>query len=211
MAAIVAYGSSIADGTLTTACDMAQNATGGTETSKTTTIGSTSGVYGEVLSQGGTGSGVSSIPATPTGHGWLFKPGAGSFANAAWGAVVTFAGNGLGTADLTIRFFKYDGSSTYTSIGTINKTGVVSTKTTYTFTNTTMPAVTTLSTDYIYIDLWLHDTSTVQTDNPVIYVSNSATAGVANDMQITTASFTTGGGGGTTHRIICDGFGGIFV
>jgi len=202
------YGSSIADATLTTADDMATT-TGGTETSKTTTTSGTN-TYSEVFSQGGSSTGASSIPATPTGKGWVYnKPGAGTYATGNWSASVTFSGSSLGTSDLTIRFFRYS-SGTYTQIGTINKTGVVSAKTTYSFPATSMGTITFAANDLLYVDLWFHDTSTIGGDNPVIYVSNSATQGVANDMVVTTSNFTPSGGG-PTHRIICDGMGGMFV
>src|ERR1041385_7971296 len=91
MAILTLYGSSIADATLTNACDMATT-TGGTETSKTTTMsGSGSQVYAEIFSQGGSVTGVTSIPATPTGHGWAYSPGAGTFANGNWSASVTLS------------------------------------------------------------------------------------------------------------------------
>src|SRR5215472_13162956 len=111
MATITAYGSAVLDGVLTTASDMA-TVTGGTETSKTTT---SSGVnnFCEVLSQVGSTGGNASIPATPTGNGWVYnKPGAGTFATGNWSASVTFSGTNLGTSDLTIRFFRYS-SGTY--------------------------------------------------------------------------------------------------
>jgi hypothetical protein len=189
---LVLYGSSVADATLATACDMA-NASGGTETSVTSTIPTTSNQFAEILSQVGTSNSVTAIPATPTGHGWLYKPGQGTFDLNNWSASVTLSALAWGTAgftDVTIRFFKWD-TSTYTSIGTIN-VGITSlSKTTYAFTATSMPSVTTTATDYIYTDLWWHDTNAnVGNDNPVVYVSTTSTAGVANDMQVTTSNFT---------------------
>jgi hypothetical protein len=193
------YGSSVADATLTTACDCA-SATGGTETSKTTTVTGTL-VYVEIVSQAATIASVSSIPSTPTGKGWVAKPGAGTFATGNWGFIETSSCTAPGTSDHTVRFFKYNGS-TYTLIGTINKTGIVGAKTTYTYTNTSMSSITFAATDFLYIDLWHHDTTGAD-DNPVIYVSTSATSGVANDMQVTTSTF-------TASLRIFDGLGGLF-
>src|SRR2546429_2652947 len=157
MAALTLYGSSIADTTITTACKMAANTAGGTETSKQSTIPSTSNTYAEVLSQAGTSNSVTAIPATPTGKGYVYQPGAGTFANAAWGAILTFAHAAGTTSDVTIRFFKYTGS--YSLIGSINRATNTQAKTTYTYTNTTMPSTTFAASDLLYIDLWYHDSN----------------------------------------------------
>jgi len=194
----------VLDGTLTTASGMATT-TGGVETSKQTVL-TGSNVYGEIWSQGNAGlATVTAIPATPTGRGWIFYPGAGTFANAVWGAIITFAHIASTTSDVTIRFFKYTGS--YASIGTINVATNTAAKTTWTFTNTTMPTVTTAASDGIYIDLWYHDSNAnAGGDNPTIYISNSATQGVANDLQVTTSAFTPSS---ATKLFICDGYGGV--
>jgi hypothetical protein len=197
----IIYGSSVANGTLTTANTMSST-TGGVETSKTTTITSTN-VWGEVTSQGGTFASVTAI-GSPTGRGWVFLPGAGTFALGNWSASITVQLSAPGTADLTVRFYRYSGG-TYTSIGTINKTGAVAAKTDYAFTATSMAAITFGSSDLLYVDLWLHDTTGAD-DAPIVFESNSATQGVANDMQITTSTFTAGG----KHLYISDGYGGVF-
>ncbi len=203
MPTITFYGSSVADASLTTACDCSAN-TGGTETSKQTTIGSTTNLYCEVWSQGGTETSFSSLQS-PTGHGWLYKlTQSGSFATGNWQEVLTLQGAAFSTVDITIRYYYYNGSA-YTSIGTINKTGITNTKTTYTFTATSMSGFSVTANNWIYKDLWIHDTGDVGGDNPTIYESNSATAGVASDMQTTTSTFTANGG-----LRIFDGLGGIF-
>jgi hypothetical protein len=70
-----------------------------------------------------------------------------------------------------------------------------------------MSAATLGSSDAVYVDLWWHDSNSFANgDNPVVYISNSSSVGVANDMQVTTSSFTAGG----THLRIMDGFGGVF-
>lgn len=189
------YGSSIADATLTTACDMATT-TGGSETSKTTVSTFVSGgVYVEITSQGSAGLAcVTAIPATPTGRGWVYKPGAGTFANANWSAAATLSavnwGGSSANTDVTIRFSKYS-SGTYTVIGSIN-VGITSlSKTTYTFSATSMPSTTFGVNDLLHVEMWWHDTnSNASGDNPTVYESTSATQGVANDVQVATSAFT---------------------
>lgn len=207
MATLTYYGTSVADTTLTTACIMA-SASGGVETSKQTVLTSVL-VYGEVWSQGNAGlATVTSIPATPTGHGWIVYPGAGTFATGNWGAVFTLAHVASTTSDCTIRFFRLV-SGTYTSIGTINVATNTAAKTTYTFTATSMATITfSNATDGLYTDLWYHDNnSNAGGDNPTIYIGNSSSAGVVNDMQITTSNFTPVGG---AKLRIFDGLGGLF-
>src|SRR5579864_6699890 len=188
MPILTLYGSSVADATLTTACDMAV-ATGGVETSKTTTT-SGSNIYAEILSLGGASSAVGAIPA-PTGNGWVYRPGAGTFAAENWSAVVTLSFAGLGaTSNVTIRFYRLSGG-VYTSIGSILQAMATSTKQAYTFAATSMPSITFASLDLLYVDLWYHDaSSTVSGDNPVVWESSTAAAGIAGDMAVTTATFT---------------------
>ncbi len=214
MASLVLRGSDVADATLTNACDMSLNTTGGAETSKTTT---TTGfnIYAEFFSQGGSTTGFNAIPATPSGKGWTYQPGAGTFANAAWSATANLIETGGSSGggdndDITIRFFRYDG--TYHSIGTIlnNTDSVTSSKTAIAFSATTMPLVTFGSSDLLYVDLWWHDGGSIDTDNPAVYESTSSSTGVSGDMEITTSSFTASGGGVTQHIACCDGFGGVF-
>lgn len=206
MPTLTYYGSSVADTTLTTACKMA-SASGGTETSKQTVLTGSS-VYGEVWSQGNAGlATVTAIPTTPTGNGWIVYPGAGIFATGNWGFILTFAHVASTTSDCTVRFFRLV-SGTYTSIGTINAATNTAAKTTYTFTNTSMSTITfSNSTDGLYVDLWYHDSNAnAGGDNPTVYIGNSASAGVANDFQVTTSSFTAS----STKLRIFDGLGGLF-
>ena len=200
MAALTLYGSSVADTTITTACKMS-NTTGGTETSKTTTV-SGGGNYTEIVSQGGTLTTATSI-GSPTGKGWDYSPGAGTFATGNWSASCTIQTNST-TSTLTIRFYKYT-SGTYTSIGSINSTVSSGSKTTYSFAATSMSSITFTASDLLYVDLWYFDTTGMGGNNPIVFESNSATAGVANDMQITTSTFTAGG-----KLRIFDGLGGLF-
>lgn len=182
------YGSNVADTTLSTACQMSTTS-GGTETSNTTTIATTSNPYAEIRSKGGASTAVASLPV-PTGNGWIYYPGAGTFAAGNWSAVETHSAVSHGV-NMVIRFYKYS-SGTYTSIGSITgPTQTLTAKTTYTFSATAMSSVTLASGDGIYVDLWWFDNNAnAGGDNPTNFISNSGTAGVANDMQVTTSTFT---------------------
>lgn len=211
MSSLVLYGSNAANATLTNACNMAST-TGGTETSnRTSPSGSTN--IAEVFSLGGTSTSVSSIPATPTGHGWTYSPGAGTFATGNWSAACgTRDPFNAYTISSTIRFFRYSGG-TYTSIGTINiaSFSLTNARTVATYAATSMSTITFASGDLLYTDLW-YDTTPGSFGNVNgakwdIYESTSASTGVANDMQITTSNFTASGG--ATHLRIYDGYGGV--
>jgi hypothetical protein len=167
--------------------------TGGTETSNTTTIAASANPYAEVRSKGGASTAVASLPA-PTGNGWIYFPNqAGTFALGNWSAIHTHSAVSHGVNSV-IRFYKYS-SGTYTSIGSITgPTQTLTTKTSYTHAATSMAAVTLTVTEGIYVDLWFFDNNAnVGGDNPTNFISNSGTAGVANDMQVTTSTFTPSG------------------
>lgn len=182
------YGSNVPDTILSTACKMAPNS-GGTETSVTTTIPSTSQPYAEFRSQGGSSTAVASLPA-PTGNGYVWWCGAGSIAAGSWSAIATNSSVSKGVST-TIRFYKITSAFAYTAIGTITVTQTATGKTTYTYSSTAMSSVTTASGDGIYVDRWWFDNNAnAGGDNPVNYVSNSATAGIVNDMQVTFPTFT---------------------
>lgn len=191
MATLTLYGSDVASAvTPTTACQMS-TATGGTEVGKKSTF-TGSGQYGEFTSKGLTVNTSASIPA-PTGNGWVYAPGAGTFAAGNWSAAVGMAGTFLSVGE-TIRFYKYS-SGTYTLIGSIASTTQVQSRSTVSFASTAMATVTFAAGDLLYVDLWWFDNnSQAAGDDPTVYLSTSATAGVASDLQITTANFTAGGG-----------------
>ena len=193
MAILTLRGSSVADATLTNAGDMSLNTTGGTEVGKQTIITGLSKTYAEITSLGGTVADVLSIPATPTGKGWVYQPGAGTFANATWQAKLTLAFVIRGAPNtLTFRIFQYS-SGAYTLIGSLTATVTTLAKTTYTTNAGAMPATTFASTDLLYFDLWWHDASGDPSgDNPTIYESTSATTGVLSDVEVTTADFASG-------------------
>src|SRR6266568_3156615 len=188
MAVLTLYGSAVADATLTTACDMAA-VSGGVEVGKQTTFSGT-GNFAEVWSKGNASSPVvSAIPATPNGNGWVYTPGAGTFAAANWSASVTVAVFVNNAGVYTIRFFKYS-AGVYSSIGNLTFTPTATAKTTYAVSAVSMPATTFTATDLLYVDYWYQDNTGAGGDNCTIYESTTSTAGVASDMQITTANFT---------------------
>src|SRR5437764_10701090 len=119
MAVLVLYGSNIVDSTVTTACDMAA-ASGGTQTSTDSHWTGSLGQWAEVWSKGTAAqTALASIPATPTGNGWVYNPGAGTFALGNWSASIGLAEGTANSGEaFTMRFFKYS-SGVYTSIGTI--------------------------------------------------------------------------------------------
>ena len=176
----------------TTACQMS-TATGGTETSATSTPTGSS-AYFEVASRTSSIASVAAIPA-PTGNGWVYAPGGGTFATGNWSAAIalstTFSGALSGT--LTFRVFKYS-SGVYTAIGTIVLTNptLSTTRAVVSFTATSMSSVAMGTSDLVYFDLWFNDTPNVAGDDCVVYESNSGSVGVANDMQVTTSTFTPG-------------------
>jgi hypothetical protein len=125
-------------------------------------------------------------PATD-GSGTL---GAGTFALGNWSAKHTHSAVSHGVNSV-IRFYKYS-SGVYTSIGSITgPTQTLTAKTTYTHAATSMASVTLASGDGIYVDLWWFDNNAnAGGDNPTNFISNSGTAGVASDMEVTTSTFT---------------------
>ena len=187
------YGSSVADGTVTTACDMAKDTTGGTETTKVTTAPASGGggQYMEMLSQGGSGTIYASLPA-PTGHGWVYTGIAGHTIPAGnWAAVINIADPSNGSAvpfgGLVIRFWKLHTSGlVYTSIGLISLSQpiIAPTKTQIYFPITSMPSMSFASGDDLYVDLFINPGGGWNSDAMTLYVSNSSSSGVANDMQV---------------------------
>jgi hypothetical protein len=180
---LVLYGSNVSDAALPTASSMSQ-VTGGTETSATTTATGVA-VWVEVLSRSATIATVSAI-GSPSDKGWVFSPGAGTFQTGNWSVTLTLSASSPGTTDVTVRFYKLSGG-VHTLIGSINKTGITGTKTTYTFTPTSFSSMTFAAGDLLVRDVWWHDTSGAD-DNPVIYESNSAAQGVVSDV-VTTSVF----------------------
>jgi hypothetical protein len=186
------YGSAVADATITTACDMATG-TGGVEVAKTTTVGGGAGNYAEVTSKGLTVNAVAAIPTAPTGNGWVYTPGAGTFILGNWSAIIALSTVvGAVSAVFTLRFFRLPGGvlANAVSIGTIPLSTMTSaSRVAYTFAPTSMASVTFTATDILYFELWFNDATGAFGDNPVVYLSTTSANGVVNDMQIVTANF----------------------
>ena len=187
------YGSSVASGTLATANAMATT-TGGTETTKTTT-GPPSGTgYVEFLAQGGTGTLNASLPAQ-SGKGWLLDSTileGQTIPTGNWSAIFG-AADTAGAGPITsfvIRFSKRSSGGTYTTIGTltISSTTIATTRTTYTYSASSLSGMEFGIGDKLYIDRFTNATG--WSSDPIVdYLSNSATQGVANDMQVNTPGF----------------------
>src|SRR5260221_4899471 len=209
MASLTLYGSNHANATLTTACDMATT-TGGAEPSVISTT-SGSNKFAESLSIGASEVAVASIPTNPTGKGWVYQPGAGTFATGNWAAVITFVpaswSGSSSTSHLHMRVSRWVSGPTWTIIGDfpdLPLTGGL-TKTVYTFTTTSFSSIVFAANDLLHIEVWYFDNSGIASDNPKMFVSNSASLGVTNEMMITTSSFTAGSGVALTGE--CDGVG----
>lgn len=225
MTALICYGSNVASSSTLTTADVMSTTTGGTETTTSATTAPTdfaNNEYIEILSQGGTATGHASIPA-PTGHGWLLDATTlegQTIASGNWSAIVNFKITSSFQSTLgsvTIRFYKRSSGGTYTSIGSIAVTSVAytsGTKKQVSFANTSMSSMAFSTGDKLYIDVWLESGPSApnawDADTILFYVSNSGTAGVANDMQVTTPGYSATGGGGAVHFLICDGYGGCF-
>jgi hypothetical protein len=194
MTALTLYGSSIASTTLTTA-DQFATTTGGTETSKTTSVASAAGNgYLEVLSQGGSGTIYTSIPA-PTGRGWLFDVTTlegQTLASGNWSGSVGLADTAGSGPLLSIiaREYKRSSAGVYTSIGTLTLSGptITTTRTTFSLPSTSFASMAFATGDKLYVDLFI-DANGWGGDFIVNDVSNSTSAGVVNDMQIVSPGY----------------------
>jgi hypothetical protein len=202
------YGSAVANGTLASACTMV-NAGGGVETSKLTVTGNGQ-VYAEIWSkgQGVAQTSFAAIPA-PTGNGWIFFPGiAGTFQAGNWQVLGLTLSSVSTPTSLNVRFSRYR-AGVYTTIGLATlTTGLQTAKKAYAL-SVAASAIALLIADGIYVDVWWGDNNTsVNGDNPTIYLATLATAGVLGDMQIVTPAMVTGA---TSHLIHADSLGGVYV
>ncbi len=192
------YGSNVLDATLVNAGDMA-TATGGVETNSVITS-SGSNEWLELAAKTATLATVTSIPATPTGNGWIWFPGfALTFVAANWNAFIQFNQNAgfSSIGKLTLRAFKLPAGvlANKVLIGTLSLTGqkLEQTKDLYSFPSTSMPMISLAANDGLYADLWGSQASWgswVGAGPANVYESNSKTAGVANDIQIVTGGYT---------------------
>lgn len=192
------YGSDDSYGApLANASKVTTTGTGGTEIAKTNVIGGGSGNYAELWSQGGNTTAVASIPATPTGRGWLWPvPGAGTFGTDNWSAAFAYADTQSGVnGTLTVRAFKYSGGS-YTAIATLASStfNIPSGRTVPALTPAAGTQTTVAAGDYIYIDAWAMNSSGIIGGTITVYTVTDVTAGgLANDAQTTTSHFVSSG------------------
>lgn len=191
------YGTNVAASTPSTACKLATT-TGGTEvTVLTTSPNDGTQNYMEVLSQAGTGTDSSSLPAA-SGHGWTLDSNildnqtipAGN-----WSATVglddsaTFSNIGM-----FLRFGKRSSGGVVTPIGTLTlaSQALGASRTTHTYIATSQIAMAFAVGDRLYVDKILKPAGagTWGADPVHIYVSSNGSAGVANDLQINTPGYT---------------------
>jgi len=187
-------GSNSASGVLATADLLSLNATGGAEVTTVTNAPAdlSTTKYMEVLSQGGNGTDTASIPS-PTGLGWISGTQlegktipAGNW-SASLGISDSAALNRLN--ELTIRFFKRSSGGSYTTIGSILASGlsINATRTSVSFSAVALSAVSFVTGDKLYVDLFARSTLSGWSGQRVsIYLSNSATQGVSGDMEVVT-------------------------
>ena len=193
MTALTLYGSNVASSTLGTACKLADT-TGGTETNVTTTGPSSGNGYVEIFSQAATASLNASLPS-PDGKGWLYDNTNlenQTISTGNWSASIAVkdtAGSGP-VQSFVIRFYKRSSGGVYTSIGslTLSSQTINTTRTVYNFSASSLSSMSFGSGEKLYCDLFIQATG--WSSDPIVnYVSNSGTAGVANDLQITTPGY----------------------
>ena len=193
------YGSSVADATFTSGCDMGKNvATGGTETSKTSTVTGANN-FAEIASQGGSIADVTAIPSTPTGKGWFYPLAAESIPGGLYTPVITlsFAGVASGLT-LTVRAFYIPAGVLANAVllGSGTASISVATKTVYSPTTFTPGSRATVVGDYLGFDAWYQDTGGASGDNPTVYESTNTSQGVVNEVQWTLPVFVPAVGAG---------------
>lgn len=193
MTALTLYGSNVASTTLATACKLADT-TGGTETNVTTTGPSSGNGYVEIFAQAATASLNASLPS-PDGKGWLYDNTNlenQTISTGNWSASIAVkdtAGSGP-VQSFVIRFYKRSSGGTYTSIGslTLSSQTINTTRTVYNFSASSLSSMSFGSGEKLYCDLFIQATG--WSSDPIVnYVSNSGTAGVANDLQINTPGY----------------------
>ena len=194
MTALTLYGSSVASTTLSTAAQLS-SATGGTETSVTTTGPASGSGYVEIRGSTGSSAVNASIPS-PSGNGFLWDvttlEGQTITAGSWTAAVGILDTKGSGPfSSLTLRFYKRSSAGVYTLIGSIAMgSGTISTtRTTFSLSGSALGSMAFGTGDKLYADLWLQANGW-GSDPIKNFVTTSATQGLANDLQITTPGYT---------------------
>lgn len=215
--ALTVYPTNVATTTLSTAAGMVI-VTGGAEGGNPNTIGTSTG-YGECLIL----SGQSSWPAlgsigSPSGKGLLWDVTTlegQQIVAGNWTPTMRFKVSvGSIVATILVRAYKYNGG-TYTQIGSnmsLAAQTITTTATGFAFSATSQPVMNFGTGDKLYADVWLNITTNSTgsgTATVSIFTTTSATLGNAFQQIVTPGYQPTPGG--VTHRIICDGYGGMFV
>ena len=211
--ALTAYQSSTSATHIANAGTLIANTTGGTLTNQGETIGTATG-YGQLDAA------YSSWPAlgalgSPDGNGWLWDVTTlegQQIVSGNWTPTYTLLVSvGSITADIYTRFYVWN-SGTYTQIGsTMSKTGqtINTTATAFAFSAASQPTQNFNTGDKLYVDVWINcKTNSTGSGSALlrIQVSSSATQGNVG-AQIVTPGYQVIP---STHRLICDGFGGVF-
>ena len=193
MTALTLYGSSVASTTLATAAQLV-SAIGGTETFVTTTGPASGNGYAEIRGLAGSSPLNVSIPA-PSGNGFLWDTTileGQVIAAGNWTGIIGLAdaaGSGP-TLSFTLRFFKRSSGGIYTLIGSIalGASTIGRTRTTYTLSGAALGSMAFTTGDKLYLDEWMQANGW-GSDPIENFVANSASAGVANDLQIVTPGY----------------------
>jgi hypothetical protein len=165
MTALTVYPSNVADGTLTTAGG-AGSATGGTASSSSSKIGTSTG-YGELwaLSNASAWAAAGSIGG-PDGNGWIWDVATlvgQTLATGNWTPTIRVrTSSGTANADFYIVLYKYNTvSHVYTSIGTCSATGNALTTgfLNLTFSPTSLGAMAFSTNEVLYWEIWPNITS----------------------------------------------------
>lgn len=190
MTALTVYQTSVAATTLATAGKLAAT-TGGTASSKTTQIGTSTGWFELQALNNNTAATVASQPG-PTGKGWLLDATTlegQTIAAGTWTPSVNLK-TSVGTATVTIveRYYLYS-NGWYTLLGTSTKSGqgLTTTASTITGTAVSLAAIVCSTGDKLYIDRWVNVTanSTGSGVATVTHAESSTSTGVTTGQSVT--------------------------
>lgn len=159
---------------------------GGTETSFTVTAPSSgTNSYVELVSQGGTPGSTLALPA-PTGRGWSINLQGYTILAGNWFSTFTLAksGTSMSGASLIVRYYRrtMDGTCYPIAISTLTAQTYSTSKTSHITPSVSATLWQFIQNDVLYMDAFIWNGSTSwNSDVFTVYVSNSATMGVAND------------------------------
>lgn len=190
--ALTLYGSSVAATTLATAAQLS-SATGGTETSVTTTAPASGSGYIEVLGLTGSSAVNAAIPS-PSAKGFLWDVTTlegKTLASGPWTAAIGLLDSlgGGPTLSFTVRIYKRSSGGVFTLLGSLvlGASTIATTRTTYTLTGSTVASAF-VTGDKLYADEWMQANG--WSSDPIHnFVTTSATQGLANDLQLITPGY----------------------